>query len=75
MLPSEFERSLEESGQGWKEGLEESGEGGKAGLEKGSWEAEDRYSSPEKMCGRWMWCSDCYLCFDTHCCSNILYGE
>ena len=51
--------------------LEESGEGGKAGQEKGSWEAED---SPEKMCGRWM-CSDCYPCFDSHCCSNILCGE
>ena len=56
---------LEESGEGGKAGLEESREGGKAGLEKGSWEAED---STEKMCGRWM-CSDCYLCFDNHCCS------
>ena len=61
----EYERSLEESGEGGKEGLEESGEGGKEGLEeseeggkegpeKGSWEAEDRHSSPDCMEGRWM---------------------
>ena len=50
---------------GYERSLEESG---KTGLEKGSWVAE---VSPEKMCGRWM-CSDCYLCFDTHCYSNIL---
>ena len=49
IFAAEYERSLEESGEGGKEGLEESGEGGKAGQEKGSWEAED---SPEKMCGR-----------------------
>ena len=31
-------------------------ESGEIGLEKGSWEAENtcRYSSPEKMEGRWM---------------------
>ena len=56
----------------YERSLEESGEGGKEGQEKGSWEAKD---SPEKMCGMWMMCSDCYLCFDTHCCSNILCDE
>ena len=49
---AEYERSLEESG-----------DGGKEGLEKGSWEAKD---SPEKMCGMWMMCSDCFLCFDRY---------
>ena len=29
-------------------------ESGDVGLEKGSWEAENIYSSPEKMEGRWM---------------------
>ena len=40
IFAAEYERSLEESGEGGKKGLEESGEGRKAGLEKGSWEAE-----------------------------------
>ena len=48
IFATEYERSLEESG-----------ERGKAGLQKGSWEAED--SSSPKMGGR---CSNSYLCFD-----------
>ena len=48
LFTAEHERSLEESGEGRKEGLQ-----------KGSWEAEN--SSSPKMGGM---CSNSYLCFD-----------